>query len=71
MSIIYDFASIARGGKSAPEAPVEGGACPACNIGKLAIAFPDTGCSCHITAPCGRCESAFLQCAECFEVADG
>lgn len=71
MSIIYDFALIARGVKPAPEAPVEGGHCPSCGFGKLEIAFPDTGCSCHVCAPCARCESAFLRCAECFEVAEG
>lgn len=55
-----------------PEEPAlweEGGDCPLCGGQEsLQMAYPEGGCSCHISAPCGRCTSSFLACADCGEV---
>jgi len=44
----------------------EGGPCPLCKQGVVEFAYPPGGCcSCHLTAPCGYCESSEYYCPAC------
>lgn len=45
----------------------EGDVCLRCGSGLLTIRYPDGGCSCFVKAPCGRCESSYLECSYCGE----